>query len=51
MTSKWRAMPRVFAAGELNTSCFPTPEADTDLTCRVDESGKIRGGDKLSFQL
>jgi uncharacterized protein len=50
-TAKWRAMPRTFAVTELNASCFTTPEADADLTCHVEESGKVGGGDKLSYQL
>jgi uncharacterized protein len=47
----WRAVPRGFATVQLNTSCFVTPETDTDLTCRVDESGAVAGDPALSYQL
>lgn len=50
-TGKWRALPRVFAPDKLNTTCFVTPDADANQTCRVEESGKVEGDDKLFYQL
>jgi uncharacterized protein len=51
IAAAWHDFSGTFTAEQLAKACFVTPEADHDQTCKIEETGKVAGDEKLVYQL